>query len=149
MRRLARFLFATSPRFGLTVAAAGLALLLANAIWRPEFPSPFPPFVAMVAGGISWAALTAYLRPVKLNGLGVALAVMAPLIMPYVDREMDLFVLIDMASIVVWALVCLAILAICLCHMLKAENGKARRFLSLLKEERIRAGRDPITGERK
>ena len=146
MRRIGSFLFSTSPRFGLTVGCLGVVLAFVDTIQGPEPPYLIEIGIVMILGGLPYALLTAYLRPERTGGLGITFSVLY-IIVDGATRYTDIFIIEFWWSIVVWMMVCLGILVAWLTYLYRNARNDANRYSTLLQEERIRAGRDPITGE--
>ena len=145
-RRWWRMLFS-----GMAVGCIGGVLLLIGTLQQLLDP-PAIPRISEIGGvmfwcGFSWALLVWYLKPFPLPGLGIVFAVLFALIVPLAD-EAELIVLVTAWPYMVWATVCLAIFALILVSMYREVRGRAERYAQLLKEERIQAGRNPVTGER-
>ena len=129
MRRIGWFLFSTSPRFGLTVGCVGVLLFFFEAIQGPEPPHLLSIGMFMWWTGFPWAALTAYLRPLRLEGLGITFAILAIIVVPGVsESEVECFALIDnhLFAFTVWMILCLAILVMTLTSKLKGHYPQRR-----------------------
>ena len=146
MRRLGRFLFSTSPRFGLTVGCFGSVLIVFDMIQGPEPPYLTEVGIVMLLGGFPYALLTAYLRPESTRGLGIAFSVLY-IIVYGATNDMDIFYILFWWTPVVWMMACLGILVAGLSYLYRNARNDANRYSRLLQQERIQAGRDPITGE--
>ena len=138
MRAILRLLFSTGPWFGLTIGCLGLAL----AVWMSlQYRDAVLGYT--IAGiGFSWSLLTFCVPHQQLRGVGIMVAVVLAVTSSGLDGIGDAM----LAAL--WVIVYLGILVAYMAMLLRDELKRANHVTQLLKEERVRAGRNPITGER-
>ena len=147
-----RRFFASGTAIGIAVGCLGCAVMALGVV--VELTGPHDHFTFFLGenivalglilfwSGFLWAIFRASMKNVRLDGLGIAFAVLFVVIVPPLELEQEF------RGIVTWGVVCLAILMLALCIALKATKKEVDRLRSILHEERKWAGRDPVTGER-